>query len=114
MSEPKRIDYANDDDFIDAMAKHYGIDPRMCRPLSKVEYLMAENVRLKVSLHNVDALVVKMSDKISSLKAQIELLSKAGDQFARDMVQEYGLKRCLDEDVYNNWIAAKKGGHPNE
>ena len=32
-NEPKREDYPTDDAFIEAMAKHHGIDPRMCKQM---------------------------------------------------------------------------------
>lgn len=43
------------------------------------------------------------------LKAHIDKLIKAGQQFADDMVSEYGRRRCEAEDVYINWNAAKEG-----
>ena len=45
----------------------------------------------------------------AKLVEKCERLTKAGEQFAQDMVSEYGLKRCKCEDVYINWQAAKGG-----
>ena len=50
-----------------------------------------------------------LQEENARLKAQVERLIKAGQQFADDMVSEYGLRRCKAEDVYLNWLAAK---HP--
>lgn len=44
-------------------------------PYADYDRLFAENSRLKASLEKSDNLVVKMSDKISSLKAQVERLT---------------------------------------
>ena len=77
-----------------------------------------ENARLKASLEKSDALVVKMSDKISSLNAQIERLTNAGDEMAAVITQyrcsPWGHKVPNAFTVWDAWFVAKKGGQPNE
>jgi uncharacterized small protein (DUF1192 family) len=79
-----------------------------------IEELKAENARLKAEVERLTADLPKMvawgrgleHDK-RLLQEENSRLKAAGDQFAKDMVSEYGLKRCKCEDVYINWLAAK-------
>jgi hypothetical protein len=96
MSEhPKREDHDSDGNFLDAMAKHYGIDPRMIRPLSESDQLRADIGRLNF--------------EIRILEEHIECLTKAGDAMADDLLKEFGRKEMLKDESYQNWLLAKQG-----
>ena len=64
-NEPKRKDYPTDDAFIEALARHHGIDPRMCKELPQEYYLKAEIVRLKME-------VERLADEIGLMKQLFE------------------------------------------
>ena len=102
MSEhPKREDYDSDGDFLDAMAKHYDIDPRMIRPLSESDQLRADIGRLNF--------------EIRILEEHIKCLTKAGDAMAAHI--ERNDEHCYivlpDGDIrISDWNAAKEGKQP--
>jgi len=76
---------------------------------SELTRMKDENARLQASLEKSDNLVVKMSDKISSLKAEVERLTKAGDAMLSEWSSgdEKDAKNFLKALVI--WNAAKKG-----
>lgn len=102
---------------------------------SELTRMKDENARLQASLEKSDDLAVKMSDKISSLKAELTEMTKAahgfeeqldreldksamlsgqvmrltmaGDAMADELIQEYGREVCLKFGWFKGWNAAK-------
>jgi FtsZ-binding cell division protein ZapB len=46
---------------------------------------------------------------ITSLREEVERLTKAGDAMAEDLLKEFGRKEMLKYQPYQNWNAAKEG-----
>ena len=78
----------------------------------EIALLKAENARLKAALgKEVLAVIRNTFDEIARLKAQVELLTKAGDEMARliQAIYEGEFSGLCEYEELKSWEAAKDG-----